>query len=271
MGGGGTDPLIVARPYQKIVPPAASSGNPIPLVLVLHGYTSSGAEQVSDFGLEKLANDKGFIVAYPDGVKDAVGNRFWNADDACCDFFGPQALDDVAYLTAVIDDVKKHHTIDPKRVFVVGHSNGAFMSHRLACDRADRIAAIVALAGDVWNDDAKCDPSEGVSVLQVHGTLDETILYTGGWLVRAWYPSAKNSVSTWGAKNQCTGALAPTGTPMDLDSSLSGAETTSEAFSGCAPGTAAELWTIKGGKHSPSFNANWPVAFYDWLMAHPKP
>ena len=80
----------------------------------------------------------------------------------------------------MIDDISTRYNVDPKRIFIVGHSNGAFMSHRLACDLSDRIAAIASLAGAAWNDASKCNPSSQVSVLDVHGDADTVINYGGG-------------------------------------------------------------------------------------------
>src|SRR5258706_3929439 len=82
----------------------------------------------------------------------------------------------------------------------MGHSNGGFMSHRLACD-APRIAAIVSLAGAVWNDPSKCKPAGPVSILEVHGNADLTINYNGGQKKGYTYPPAHTTVATWAGKN----------------------------------------------------------------------
>jgi polyhydroxybutyrate depolymerase len=266
-----SNPAVKVRPYMYKVPAGYDPSRAWPLVVLLHGYTASGATQDAYFRLSSIVDAKGFLYAYPDGTKDRVGNRFWNADDACCDLFGA-GPDDVTYIDSVIDDMSTNFHVDPKRVFLVGHSNGAFMSHRLACDSARRIAAIVVLAGDVWKDASRCNPDEPVSVLQIHGDADAVVLYGGGQIVgeKGPYPSAKDCVSTWAAKNGCGGG-STAGAPMDLDTALAGDETTTEAFGGCRPGGAAALWTIKGGSHIPMLVAAWPSTIYDWLAAHPKP
>ena len=265
---GPANALVIARPYNLDVPVAYDPAKPTPLVVLLHGYSANGLSQAGYFGLRPEVDKRGYLLAYPDGTKDAQGNHFWNATDACCDF-GKTGVDDVAYLDAVIDDVIAHYNVDRKRVFVTGHSNGGFMSHRYACDRAGRVAAIVALAGDNWKDAEKCKPSETVAVLQVHGDMDESVIYDG----EMGQPSAHDSVAGWAAKNGC--AAMPTDTtqaPIDLERSLPGAETTKERWTGCKPGGAAELWTIKGGSHLPSWNQPaWPDALWGWFEAHPKP
>jgi len=274
--------IVGGRPYAFKVPTAYQSGRPTPLVILLHGYSESGAGQESYFQLGAVADEQTFLYATPDGTPDATGRRFWNADDACCDFFGT-GVDDVAYLNAMIDDISSKYTVDPKRIFVVGHSNGAFMSHRLACDLSNRIAAIAALAGAVWNDGAKCNPTSAVSVLDVHGDADTVVNYGGGSVAAALvapgapsgtqppYPSEAQTMATWAAKNGCTGTLATDGVVLNLDTLLAGSETSESAYGGCPSGVAVELWTIAGGSHVPVLaHPTWGEAVYGFLKKHPK-
>lgn len=266
-----TAALIRARPYQSRVPSSYDGTRALPLVVLLHGYSASGLVQAAYFGFNTLYESRGFLLAYPDGTIDRNRQRFWNATNACCDFGGTR-VDDVAYLTAVIDDMAARYRVDPRRVYLVGHSNGAFMSHRMACDRAPRIAAIAALAGSQWNDPARCVPAEPVSVLQMHGTTDPTIRFDGGSTAggaAAQYPSARDSVASWARLNRC-GDFAETGMRFDFVTDVAGEETHSGRHAGCMGG-AAELWTMDGVGHVPAFSSAWATAVYDWLEAHPKP
>jgi polyhydroxybutyrate depolymerase len=255
-----TSPLVLARPYLVDVPDGWYNDRPLPLIVLLHGYGAGGFVQMAYFGFNHLVDDRQVIIAYPDGTLDASGARFWNATDVCCNQADPP-IDDVAYLNAVLDDLEAHWKIDPKRVYFVGHSNGGFMSHRMACDAAERIAGIATLAGDNWKDTSKCNPSRPVPVLQIQGDADETVPYLGGGL----YPSAAESVAGWAAKDGCTGGLAATGRTIDLEKTLPGAETEVAAWT-CPAGSAAELWTIHGGHHMPDFNEpDWGNDLFDWL------
>ena len=266
------DPLVVARPFAEVVPVGYSRGTPTPLVVLLHGYTATAATQDAYFHLSALAQQRSFLLALPDGTIDGSGQHFWNATDACCAFGA--TVDDVAYLTAVIHDMQARFSVDPKRIFLVGHSNGAFMSHRMACDRSELIAGIVSLAGAVWADTARCNPVGPVNVLQVHGTLDAVIAYNGGVALAGQppFPGAETTVATWAAKHRCTGAMRQSiGGDLDLVTDLPFSETQREAFNGCPAGAAAELWRIRGGSHIPVFNSDWASTIYNWLSAHPKP
>jgi polyhydroxybutyrate depolymerase len=266
----GYSSLIAQRPYHFKLPAGYDPSQPTPLVILLHGYGVSGIIQEGYFRLSSIIDDKKFLYAYPDGLIDSQMNRYWNADDACCDF-GHTGVDDVAYINAIIDDVQAKYNVDPKRIFLIGHSNGAFLAHRLACD-APRVAAIVSLAGAVWQDAARCQPSSPVAVLQVHGDADQTISYNGGSTGASGgtYPSAHQTVATWADKDGCTPGLVDTGMTLDVDAALAGEETKVERYAGCRGG-AVELWTMRGGGHMPNFQESWPSLIYGFLSAHPKP
>jgi polyhydroxybutyrate depolymerase len=259
---GATNALVAARPYNSKVPVNYNPAQPTPLVILLHGYGADGVVQDAYFGLGRLVDQDGFLYAYPDGTVDKLGNRFWNATDACCDFFNT-GVDDVAYLDAVISDMSAKYNVDPKRIFVTGHSNGGYMSHRFACDRANQVAAFVALAGDDWKDVSRCQPTAKVSVLQVHGDADTEVPYHGDGTS----PSAQDSVAGWGQKNGCSPVTDSTGAPIDIVNDMT---TTPERWTGCQGG-AAELWTMHGAGHIPSFKQpQWPDAIWGWFVAHPK-
>lgn len=256
------------RPYDVTVPSSYDKSKATPLVVLLHGFRATAAIQDDYFQLSAYAQTKGFLVALPNGTKDPQGNTFWNASDACCNFFGSK-VDDVGYIGAVIADMKNKYNVDPKRVYVVGHSNGGFMANRFACERADDVAAIVSLAGAAPGNTIPCNPSSPVAMLQVHGTADETVAYAGASFYPGGpaFPGAKATVALWANKNGCANALEESGT-IDLETSLDGAET-KVASHMCATG-AAELWTITSGKHIPKFQSDWAARFYAFLEAHPK-
>jgi polyhydroxybutyrate depolymerase len=261
--------LLTARPYTSVVPASYDEGEPAPLLLMLHGY-GQGADFTSHLNVDMtaVAEAEGAILVYPLGTPDGFGRRHWNGTDACCDFFDAR-VDDVAYLAAVLDDVEARYDIDEQRVFVLGYSNGAFMAHRLACELAPRIAAIVAIAGVNWLNASQCQPSEPVAVLQVHGDADNVVRYLGGSTV-AQHPSAQASIETWRSLNGCS-PTAEGSTSLDLIPTLPGAETGVERYEGCRTNGAAELWTVLGATHDPLFGPNFPTEVWDFLSSHAKP
>src|SRR5262245_21474314 len=120
------DPLLLERPFRLEVPPGRDPSVPAPLLILLHGFTFDSTWVDGYFALREPALARGFLVAIPDGTESSAGLRFWNATDGCCNQKDDK-VDDVAYLRAIIRDTRVRHGIDPKRVFLVGHSNGAFM------------------------------------------------------------------------------------------------------------------------------------------------
>jgi polyhydroxybutyrate depolymerase len=252
------------------VPAGYSSENPTPLIVLLHGYTSSGAMQDNYMGFSKLADQYGFLLVAPDGNREPGGdqNRFWNASDACCDFFSTE-VDDSAYIADIIKEVKSKFTVDNNRIYLVGHSNGGFMSYRAAYEHSDTIAAIASLAGASHIEERE-PPQSPVHVLQIHGTADGTIAYEGSHILQNYYPSALDTVKRWAEYNGCR-AEGEERELRDLVSTLDGHESSTVVFKkGCKSGGSAELWTIVDGSHVPAFSPTFTAQVVEWLYAHPK-
>jgi polyhydroxybutyrate depolymerase len=258
------------RPRDVFVPSSYDGSVAVPLVVLLHGYTTSGDMAESYLGLQPLAEERGFLYAHPDGSKDKSGLRFWNATDACCNLFSSN-VDDSAKLMTLIESVQKAYNVDVKRIYVVGHSNGGFMSYRMACDHADRIAAVVSIAGATFADPTKCMPSEPVNVLQIHGTADQVIDYEGGLIEGHAYPSAQATAATWASYNGCLATPEVSADPLDLEATIAGTDTAVSVYSDCRAGGAVELWTVDGGSHVPSISSTFSSRIIDFLYAHPKP
>ena len=263
------DPTI-DRPFEVFTPSGYDGSVSVPLVISLHGYSVNGDMQEQFLRLRPLAEERGFLLVHPDGTINELGRYYWNATDACCGF-GISTVDDSGYLASVIDHVQATYNVDPKRIFLVGFSNGGFMSYRMACDHADKIAAIVSISGASFLDPAACAPSEPVNVLEIHGTDDDTIGYYGGAFLGADHPGAEQSVADWAAYNGCTGAPIVAPTTLDLDATIEGAESVVTQFGGCPQGGTTELWTINGGTHVPELSTTFRYDVIDFLLAHPKP
>jgi len=252
------------------VPASYDAGTPAPLIVLLHGYTSSGAGQDSYMGFSAIADSYGFLLVSPDGDKEAGGdeNRFWNASSACCNFYQSD-VDDSAYVLNIIKEVKADFNVDPNRVYLVGHSNGGFMSYRAAYDHSETIAAIASLAG-ASHADMRSAPENPVHILQIHGTSDGTIAYDGADIGGNAYPSAKDTVTQWAEYNGCE-AQANERELRDLVANLEGHESSVMVFNqGCKPGGSSELWTIEDGPHVPAFSDTFAEQVVEWLLAHPK-
>lgn len=227
---------------------------PFPLVVFLHGYNSNAAESEAFFSFGDKAQAAGMLYATPDGTQDLLALRFWNATDACCDFF-QSGVDDSSYLANLVAAIDGTVGVDAHRLFFVGHSNGGFMSYRMACDHADQIAAVVSISGATYDDVADCAPVRPVSTLEIHGTSDTVIQYGGGTLPGAAgpYPGATASAATWAAYNGCESSSVALD-PFDGLDGLPGDETGVERYASGCSGAVTELWTVNDGPHSPAIN-----------------
>jgi polyhydroxybutyrate depolymerase len=250
------------------VPASYSESTPLPLVVLLHGYTSSGAGQDKYMKFSELVNEYEFLLLMPDGTVEANGqkNRFWNATNACCNMQNSE-VDDSAYLIGLINEVKANYSVDANSVYLIGHSNGGFMSHRMAYDHPDTIAAIVSLAGASPAVLEGPTPNRPVNILQIHGTADATINYAGGQIREVSYPSANDTMEKWAIYNAGGSDKRIADNTLDLDSGLDGEETTVMQFE--SKGNVA-LWTIQEGAHVPKLSSTFNRQVIEWLFDHPK-
>ena len=165
------------RTYLLHVPPAVNEGRPLPLVVALHGGGGTGRQTDGLMLLTPVADREGFLVVFPDGV-----GRIWN--DGRTDVRSRatnEMVDDVGFLTAVVDEVAKVVRVDPRRTYATGISNGAMMAGRLACEAADRFAAVGLVAGTgPANLEQWCAPRRPVPIIDFHGTDDPLVPYGGG-------------------------------------------------------------------------------------------
>lgn len=225
-----------------------------PLVVALHGGTGNGDQFATTSGYEGLAEANGFVVVFPDGTPTAFGpdRMAWNGG-GCCAAAARDDVDDVGFLTALVDTLAEEEGIAPDRVLVTGHSNGAIMAFRLACEAADHVAAVAVQAGTVFVDD--CAPSRPVAALDLHGSADTHLPVDGGAgpdsLAGADFPPVRDGLAALAGSAGCEGVDRPTVRATDQ------ADVTVESWGPCPDEVAVELVVVAGAGHS-------------W-MGHPPP
>ena len=227
----GLTPLLVngvTRYYRLHQPATYQADQPMPLVINLHGYHSNAAQQERVSQMSVKADAAGFLVVYPQGLGNPASWKFGSRAEG-------QA--DVAFIRALIDQLEAQVSVDRKRVYVTGISNGAEMSSRLACELGDTIAAFATVAGG-YPPLADCAPTRPLPVVVFHGTADTLLPYAGHppllLPVRTW-------VTEWAAQNSCDAT--PT-TIFQQD------EVTGEQWGTCQAGADVVLYTITGKGHS---------------------
>lgn len=265
------------RSYRVHVPSRVDKDSRVALVIVLHGGggNAANAQQMTLFN--RKADQKGFIVVYPNGT-GIMHNRLltWNAGN-CCGYAFNQEIDDVGFIRAVIARLKEEYAIDPGRVFVTGISNGGKLAYRLACELSGQIAAIAPVAGS--QDVPECRAEYPVSVIIFHGTADKHVLYEGGKPEKSFDKnprvdsSVSSAVSFWVQRNGCS----------FIPSREEKGNIIHDTYSGCENGTGVEVYTIKGGGHSwpggkagrqladaPSQELSANDLMWDFFESHPR-
>lgn len=256
-----------------MTPDAWDGKTPLPLVLVTHGYGVGGLAQVIFFDLQPLVNEKQIMMVAPDGLIDGAGYHYWNAVDTCCDF-DHRDNDDVAYLTGLVAEIASKYPTDLKRVYVVGHSNGAAMAMRLACDDSGTFAGVFEVAGPFWsNPPAQCHPSEPIPLRILHGTADTEVPYAGGAagdVDNLHSPGAQAIAAFFANANGCDATPYTSAPPLDLEAGIDGAETSVTRFTNCAQNGDLELWSMQGAGHIPYLQPNFHEVVWDFFAAHSR-
>jgi poly(3-hydroxybutyrate) depolymerase len=239
---------------------------PLPLVVALHGYSSSGSFNAWWMSLYDSVHENEHLLLTPDGSMNIIGMRYWNATDACCNLFNTQ-VDDVTFLESLIVQAVQNYGADPEGVVLIGHSNGAFMSHRMACERGGIIESIVSLNGATWDDFSNNCPDTGrPNILQVHGTGDTVIQYDGGSTFGGMYPSAPQTTTFWADRSGCEMSWTNLGS-IDLTNSDGVAETDNLEHLNCTDGNRVTHWRINNASHSPLLNdKKWPSETLGWAL-----
>lgn len=215
-----------------------------PLVVALHGRGGHGRAQEQLTGLTALAKREGFTVVFPDGVDES----WHDARD-----YGPaaeQGVDDVAFLSALIDDFVARGA-DARRVFMLGMSNGGFMTLTFACRAAEKLAGAVSVTGGVSVPLAKdCAPARPVPVAFVMGTKDPLVPFAGGKVARkngqvlSADAGARLFAKAYGCEAEPTVEALPDVDPAD------GTRVERRRWSGCQAGAHVELFVVENGGHT---------------------
>ena len=229
----------LVREYRLYVPPSYRPGHAAPVLLNLHGYGSDNRSQESATNFAALADTAGFLLVCPNGsIEPGTGYRFWNAWKA-------SSPDDVAFLGTLLDTLARRYTLDPERLYCTGYSNGGFMSYELACHLGTRIAAVASVAGSIsiYNFGG-CAPTHPTPVLEIHGTGDTNVVYTGG----SWFEPVPTVLAYWVQANGCVPTPTTTALP-DLDTAD---QSTVEhlVWRGSRAGAVVEHFRVLNGGHT---------------------
>lgn len=255
------------RVYDLHIPASYTGQTPMPLVIAFHGVGGDGKAMAEQTSFNQLSEQAGFIVTYPDAI-----SQHWDARRGS----QPETTDDVGFISALIDTLAQNYSLDRRRVYVVGFSNGGMFVHRLACELSDKIAAIAAVSATMPENLARtCQPVKPISVLLMHGTEDSAIPYNSAGKALL---SLSDTVKFWSTHNRCSLEAVKESLPNAPDVRL-------DAYRQCQDEASVMLYTIEGGGHAWAGSDSKPMepsgkpgqAFHastiiwDFFSKHPAP
>ncbi len=250
LGPGNYDRTInfggMERSYVVHVPGSYTASRATPVILNFHGGGGNPNSERTISMMDQASERYGFIVVYPQGTgaKGRLINPHgytWNAG-TCCGWAMENGIDDVGFTNAMLDALEQQFSIDKRRVFATGISNGAMMCYRLACELSNRIAAIAPISGTMGV--TSCNPVRPVSVIHFHGTADMFAPYAGGRGPRSLpgesFQSVDQTIAFWLKRDKISGPPRTVARGQAIGS----------YYGPGAEGTEVALWTIQGGGHT---------------------
>jgi len=242
------------RSYDVYLPSIHDYTESLPVIIDLHGYLSTSADEreISDF--TDLADENGIIMVWPQsltgdnclggtGPIPASGNKWTIGWD--------KTSRDVAFIDALIDKIGVDYHADLNRIYVTGLSDGGFMVYSLACALSNKIAAVASVAGSMTGDlMTNCNPGRALPVLNIHGTADQLISWDGDPSCGSGYSSVMSTVDFWKSQSGCNDNFDELNFD-DIDTS-DNSTVSLLTYQGCAANEVVELLKVTGGGH------NWP-------------
>lgn len=240
----------IIRTYHVHMPPIFEQNEVLPLVIALHGGGGSGRKMTRFHNFTEHADRNGFIIVFPDGIKG-----HWNDGRGVAKYRAHREnIDDVGFISELIDVLIETYPIDHQRVYVTGASNGGLMTNRLGCELSHKITAIApVIASMAENISAQCSPSRPMPVLIMNGTEDHLIPWGGGYVrfgrkKLGRILSVQATVDIWTTKNKCTSAPSITW-EVDQDPN-DGTRTRKTVYDQCRNGAQVALYEVQGGGHT---------------------
>jgi polyhydroxybutyrate depolymerase len=222
---------------------AANLARGAPLVLVFHGGRGSGDKIAKEARIVDIADREGFVVAFPNSV-----GRNWNDGRPPTN----NNVDDVGFVSALIDQLARTRGIDTRRVYATGMSNGGIFSFRLGCELSSRIAAIAPVVGSLSADlSPGCRPTRPVPVLMFNGTADTFIPWAGGEVSKGEggrILPIPETIGFWARNNGCSGT--PQKRRLEDSDPSDGTTVEVAAYLDCRDNATVTSYAIQGGGHT---------------------
>ena len=244
------------REYEVNKPSSCTANCPV--VIDMHGFTSSAGAEKLFSGQQQSGDANGYIVVYPTGTLTS-----WNAGTSiygtCCGTASLTGVNDVGFLKAMIAKIKTNYPmIDPKRIYATGISNGCAMAQRLAAEASDIIAGVACSSHYLLT--TATSLKRPINMTEIHGLSDILVSYNRSFI----NTGAQDNFKRWAKMNGCTGL--PTKTAVTVNSHV-------EEYSNCSSGVKVKLYTLKSGHVTYTNTDGVDVAKITWdaLKTHSLP
>lgn len=248
----------ISRTYHLVFP-KQWSGEALPLLIALHGRFGSGKTMLKQTGLDELSDKHQLVVVFPDGYK-----RSW-ADGRGTSPADEKKIDDVLFITSLINRLSSEGSILSNKVYVVGHSNGGFMAQKLAVEKPNLWKFVVSVSSQISVSllkNLKSKPNPNVSVYFIAGTEDPLVPYYGGYVKDgAEILSVPDSVTRWKEWNECNEESKSSEVKFN-DTKEPGVSLSKKIYTNCSGNKKVGLYQMVGVGHA------WPgeeafIPFFD--------
>ncbi len=247
------------RDYDVHLPQEYDSD--LALVIVLPGYSET-KEWFRQYSLiVDHADTSGYILAIPTGSMDGEGTLSWNVGLTYCPLRGMMpTTDDVGFISAMIDSIYAHYSIDLTKVYCTGFSTGGEMAMRIAAQIGHRVAAVGSVAGSIYDSFSNWTPIRPMPLLTINGTLDNFVFYYHSDSTifthspQEW--SIPNMLDYWVSHNACI--LPPDTIDLPEQNTNDNCSVQLMSFSGDDPHSDMMHYKVVGGGH------HWPGGTMNW-------
>lgn len=250
------------RQYIRYVPASYDGSTAVPVVLCLHGL-GDNMNNFYNIGMNYVADTANFIVLVPQALVDQqfTNSTAWNSGASYMGFTLNPNVDDIGFLSALIDSTAANYNVDLTRVFSCGFSMGGFMSQRLACELNNKVAAVASVAGTIGGA-LNCQPGRAVPVCHFHGTGDSTVYYHGN----LYGDDPEDMIAFWETNNGCSSGPIVTQLP---DIANDGYTVTHTKYTSCDHNVDVELFRVDSADHvwlTPLNDISYTIEIWKFFM-----
>ena len=236
----------LSREYFVYVPTSYDGTFEIPLLLSFHGFGGTASNNLISSNMQPISDTEGFLLVSPQGasLKGEGKASHWNHELKSTK--NKSDVDDFGFVEALIDEISSNYSIDSKRIYVCGYSNGAFFANSLSCYLNNKIAAVASIAGLMSTEIVKYHKLlHPTAAIMFHGTADQVVPYKG---IEGYAMSIDQTLDYWIKFNNANT------TPKINTFKHNNVEIKHYSYTDGRNGVVVEHYKIIGGNHWPQIS-----------------